>query len=145
MAAEQTVKLDGVSASGGVLPTSYQYVAVAPGPSAILAGSVEDDSAVITIPANSVWFGYISISASQTGAGTSTVTVSTVSGTATPAPGVNLASVTLVTTTAVDAASNTYSTPFFHVYSGPSGTALDVTIDGSASVSIEAYGYGKAA
>lgn len=142
MSAEMTVRIDGVTATGGELPTSYNYVANPPAKSTVLAGSVSDDSAVITIPANTVWFGFIMLSAALGGvAQTSTVTVNTTDAASVPAPAVNLASLTL-TTGATDTGKNdVVVTPFFHVYSATNPTSIDVSIDGAAICAVTAFGY----
>jgi hypothetical protein len=142
VSAEQTVRIDGVTAANGELPTSYNYVATPPPKSTVLAGSVTDDSAAITIPANSIWFGFVVLSAALNGASqSSTITVNTTDAASVPAPSVNLASLTL-TVGATDTGKNdVVSTPFFHVYSGASPTSLDVSIDGAAIVAVTAYGY----
>lgn len=142
--AEMRVTIEGMYPTGTSLPVSItsSVPAVAPPTANILAGSVADDSAIITIPANRTWYGYVTLTGALTGASaTSTVTINTTGTGVVPAPSVNLLGMTLVTGTNTDTALLDIRTPYIYVYAGSTSAALDVTIDGAATSEATAYGY----
>lgn len=140
--AELTVRIDGVTAIDGSIPVTTTPASTAPASADILAGSVLDDSAIITIPANRIWYGSIGVQGALTGASqTSTITVNTTGTGVIPAPAVDLLALNLATGTATDAVTADTRTLNIWVYAGSTAATLDVSIDGSGVVSSSAYGY----
>ena len=142
--AENRVTIEGMYPPGSSLPVAITNASPSAAPSSanILAGSVIDDSAIITIPANRIWYGWISLTAALAGASsTSTVSVNTTGTGVIPADTVNLLALTLSTGTTNDGIALDARTPYIYVYAGSTAATLDVTIDGAATNAATAYGF----
>jgi len=142
--AEQVVRIEGVAPTLGSIPVTITSTtpSTAPASSSILAGSVIDDSAIITIPANRAWYGWVSLTASLAGASqTSTVSVNTTGTGVIPADTVSLLALTLATGTTNDGIALDMRTPYIYVYAGSTAATLDVSIDGAATNTATAYGF----
>lgn len=138
------IAISGTLPPGTALPVAQAAPAAASAPlvANVLSGSVLDDSTIITIPANRIWYGWIALTASLAGVSQiATITVNTTGATATPANSVDLLGISLQTgVTNVGVVSET-RTPYMYIYAGTSAAALDVSIDGASSSTATAYGY----
>lgn len=140
--AEKVVRIEGMWPPGATLPVTQTPSSTAPLPANIVAGSVLDDSAIITIPANRIWFGSVGLQGALAGASqTSTVTVNTTGTGVMPAPAVDLVALHMATSVTTDAVTADTRTLSIYIYAGSTDATLDVSIDGGAVISASAYGF----
>ena len=142
--AEMRVIVEGVYPPGSSLPVAITSPSpsIAPASTSVIAGSVTDDSPIITVPAGKIWYGWCSLTAALSGTSqTSTVTINTTGTGVIPAAAVDILSLTLNTGTTSDAVSQDLRTPFIYIYAGSTAATLDVTIDGAATNTATAYGF----
>lgn len=160
MSAEQTVRIEGVVATGGSIPVAISGTippgsvipvaqaapakSSAPTQANVLAGSVSDPSPIISLISGEIWYGFLQLSATLVGTSkVALITLNTNNGSAVPAPDVDLITLNLATgaAAATDAVTATARTNYMYIYANAdTDIACNITGD-PATVSATAYGY----